>query len=358
MRLAVKKTTVLLAVVIVGLVALQYGVRNTLAAWHETGEIYRVSSDAVVYVKSYEQAYYKLDYSQYWDRGLFLRSWPIIFLKVANGDIYGVLLFNLGVMAASLYLAIKNISSHTGRIFFLLGSFVFPYFTFGFLAINKEIYTIASAVFFAIYYLNGRIRYLLLSLLFAWFARYFMVASILFVFCVFPRDRRPRYWLAVVSLIGISFVGPVIKRHIPGYSGGEQILDSAGKTGALFVHIIDWYGYALLYPFKYFLLIPMRIWSLVSGLGRAQDPMEAVVSVVTLGAIFCASAVYIRSKGDSIDHMRIRNFVMMGFLAPIPIMWTEITHWRYYSFVYFFFLFAIALRFKRRQLFCPAPQPA
>ncbi len=184
-----------------------------------------------------------------------------------------------------------------------------------------------------------------------------MVASILFIFCVFPRDKRPRYWLAVASLLGISFIGPMVKGHIPGYSAGEQILDSAGRAGALFAHIIDWYGYALLYPFKYFLLIPMRIWSLVSGLGRAQDPMEAFVSVVTLGIIFCAVVVFVRSKGDSIDRLRIRNLVMMGFLAPIPIMWTEITHWRYYSFVYFFFLFAIALRFRRRQLAHPA-QPA
>ena len=37
------------------------------------------------------------------------------------------------------------------------------------------------------------------------------------------------------------------------------------------------------------------------------------------------------------------NRVIAGLVAPVPIMWSEIMHWRYYSFVYFFFVFAIVL---------------
>ena len=35
--------------------------------------------------------------------------------------------------------------------------------------------------------------------------------------------------------------------------------------------------------------------------------------------------------------------IVAAFVAPAPIMWAEIMHWRYYSFVYVFFLYALVL---------------
>jgi hypothetical protein len=43
------------------------------------------------------------------------------------------------------------------------------------------------------------------------------------------------------------------------------------------------------------------------------------------------------------------RLVVAGLVAPIPIMWSEIMHWRYYSFVYFFFLYAIVLDRRERR---------
>ena len=44
----------------------------------------------------------------------------------------------------------------------------------------------------------------------------------------------------------------------------------------------------------------------------------------------------------------VSRLIVAGFVAPVPIMWSEIMHWRYYSFVYFFFLYAVVLNMEER----------
>ena len=43
----------------------------------------------------------------------------------------------------------------------------------------------------------------------------------------------------------------------------------------------------------------------------------------------------------------VKRLIVAGFIAPIPIMWSEILHWCYYSFV-FFYLFAIISHIESR----------
>jgi len=107
-----------------------------------------------------------------------------------------------------------------------------------------------------------------------------------------------------------------------------------------FSSLIDSFGYILAYPVKYLVLIPMRAYGFFLGSGRTTDPMEAVVSIESLLALLLALGILFRH--------RLRNplsarLVVAGLVAPMPIMWSEIMHWRYYSFVYFIFLYAIVL---------------
>jgi hypothetical protein len=82
------------------------------------------------------------------------------------------------------------------------------------------------------------------------------------------------------------------------------------------------------------------------GLGRPADLMEAGVSLLTIGLLPVAAYIIVFKRSASAS---AKTLALMAFMAPIPIMWTEIGHWRYFSYVYFFLLFAAVLYFADRQ---------
>ena len=91
----------------------------------------------------------------------------------------------------------------------------------------------------------------------------------------------------------------------------------------------------------------MRAYGVLIGSARTTDAMEAVVSLATITVVVLAIRVL---RGRKPPSAVVNRLIVAGFVAPIPIMWSEIMHWRYYSFVYFFFLFAVVVRYfdKRR----------
>jgi hypothetical protein len=164
-----------------------------------------------------------------------------------------------------------------------------------------------------------------------------------------PRDKTPRYGWMFVLLIAISFAAPLVKSLVPGYSG-EDLLEDSGSTGLFFSRLIDSFGYALAYPIKYVVLIPMRAYGLLIGSGRSTDLLEAVVSILSFAALVVASSTFSHGRRSAL----VQRLVVAGLVAPMPLMWSEIMHWRYYSFVYFFFLFAIVVdREERHSLGTP-----
>ncbi|MGH7490183.1 MAG: hypothetical protein ACREMY_31940, partial [bacterium] len=78
---------------------------------------------------------------------------------------------------------------------------------------------------------------------------------------------------------------------------------------------------------------------------RTTDPMEAIVSLDSLTMLLFALRIMRQRHPPS---ALVSRLIVAAFVAPIPIMWSEIMHWRYYSFVYFFFLFAVVQHFTER----------
>lgn len=334
-----KKTglkVVLLLIFLVLLLSLVL-LREALLASHVDGAIQYFSSDASAYFELYTNLYADVELAQ--NPALFLVGSPILFMKLADGNILLTQLFNLMLMGFSLKRAIDCLPSARAGLMFLFGSLIFPYFVFGFLSLNKEVYAMCSAIMFGCYLIRARLLDVLLALVFAMCARYYMFVSILVLMVMVPREKPPRYKLVAAMMLIISIAAPIAKTLVPEYSS-EDLLEVSGFTGVIFSKAIDSFAYVIIYPIKYLALIPQRAYSFVVGSGRETDAIEGLVSIATLWALVSSLLLLTRRQKPS---LLVRQLVIAGLIAPIPMMWSEIMHWRYYSYVYFFFLFAIVI---------------
>jgi hypothetical protein len=316
--------------------------RKALFEIHGTEIIDYFSSDAGNYFRAYQTLFLNVNLTEAPD--LLLVGSPILFMNVVDGNLLLIQLWQLMLMCVSIKVGVDCFHTMRGRICFIMGSLVFPYFLFGFLSLNKEVYAMCATIFFSSYYLRGKWSHLFVALILAMIARYYMLIAFLMLFYLIPRLSKPRYWLILALLITISIAAPLVKSHIPGYSS-EGLLEAPSRIGGISSGIIDSYGYWLFYPVKYFILIPMRAYSFFIDSTRNANAMEALVSILSLFMVILALYIVLIKK-------RIRpivgKLILLGFVAPMPIMWTEIMHWRYYSFVYFFFMFALILHFVER----------
>jgi hypothetical protein len=272
---------------------------------------------------------------------VFLNVSPILFLILTDGDLFPILIFNLAIMFVAMRVALSCLETFEGRIIFLASSLLFPYYVLGFLSLNKEVYARCAAILYASYMIRGRLLHLLLALVLALVARYYMVASLLTLFVTVPRQGRPRWLMILGALVAISAMAPIVKSLVPQYSS-EGLLENSGATAVLLDTIVSNYGYFLLYPFKYILMLVTRPFAFLSG--STHDVIGAIVSVWSLVAL--GIVLWLWFSGKRLEPI-VKRLTVAGLVAPIPMMWSEIMHWRYHSYVFFFFLFAILLHLEK-----------
>lgn len=338
----IRVSSLVLGVVFLGLLAALLLLRQSLWDAHVDESIFYVASDAPTYFNAYQLLYSDALLGEHPE--LFLVGSPILFMKLADGNLLIVQLCNLALMAATLKTALGCFSTRRGRLTFIAAALAFPYFLFGFLSLNKEVYAMCSAILFAVYFVRGGRGNLVWSLVLAACARYYMLVALLLLVLMVPRTGPPRRKLIAFVLLAISVAAPIAKAMVPQYSS-EDLLEAPSFSGVFFSTIIDSFGYALIYPLKYLALIPMRAYSFLQDAGRVTDAMEAAVSVLSL--VVLVQAIRVLTSGSA--STTVRRLIIAAFVAPVPIMWSEIMHWRYYSFVYFFFLTAIVLHAEQRQ---------
>lgn len=317
--------------------------QDALLEAHLIGTIENVASDAVTYFSAYEVLYSEVDLSEAPE--LLLASSPILFMNLVNGNLLLIQLWQLALMFISLKVGADCFRTMRGRIAFIVGALIFPYFLFGFLSLNKEIYAMCATIFFASYFLRGKRWHLMVALFLAMISRYYMLISLLALLLLVPRVAKPHYRLIGLMLILISIAAPFTKSFVPGYSS-EGLLDAPSNIGLISSKIIDSFGYAIFYPIKYVILIPMRAYSFLIDPSRTTNAMEGFVSLTSLAVLLLASYILLLRKPV---RPFVRRLILLGFVAPMPIMWSEIMHWRYYSYVYFFFIFSVILHFVDRR---------
>src|SRR5690606_703636 len=91
---------------------------------------------------------------------ILLTGMPIVLMKMTDGNLPLILAMNLLIMGITLKVALGSLPTLHTRLAFLTGTLLFPYFLFGFLSLNKEVYAMCSAIFFGGYWLRGKSAYL------------------------------------------------------------------------------------------------------------------------------------------------------------------------------------------------------
>lgn len=330
-----RRVELLIALIFGVILAIALVTADSVRAAHEDGRILEFLSDATVYYKHYQERYTGLDALSNWT--VFLRASPVLLMILFHGNLLWVQLLNASIMMFSLLVSQRCFERVETKIFYILACLIFPYFSFGFLGLNKEVYALSSAMLFAAYLKSGSLRIFLLSLLLALMARYYMVAPLIMLALTFPKGRAPRFYIPGLALVLISLIGPVAKSFVPQYSY-LNLIDGSGKTAYILSFVIDNFGYTFIYPIKYIVLLLVRPFGfLFAGNG---DAVGAVVSLLSAAALAVSLSLTLRPLKAP---QYVGIFVLAGMLAPIPMMWSEIMHWRYYSFVYIFFLFSICL---------------
>ena len=338
----IRPSTLCLAVALAALLAVLLLTRDALLVAHSDESIFYFSSDAATYFAAYEAFYQNIEIAERPE--LFLVGSPILFMKLADGNLFLIQLSQLALMAVSLWVGVRCFSSFNARLAFIVGALVFPYFLFGFMSLNKEVFAMCSAIFFTSYLVRGNKSHVLLALVLAICARYYMVIALLALLFLVPRDGPPRLKWTVALLVLISIAAPIAKSTVPAYSS-EDLLEAPGVAGILFSKSIDSYAYFLVYPFKYLTLIPLRAYSFMIDSTRLGNAMEGFISLLTLALVL--PSLWLLFTGKAMAPL-VRRLIIAALVAPVPIMWSEIMHWRYYSFVYFFLLTALVLHYVDR----------
>ena len=289
--------------------------KEALLDAHTNGAIEYFASDAVTYFGAYETLFSDVNLTEAPE--LLLVGSPILFMNLVNGNLLLIQLWQLALMFISIKVGVGCFETMRGRVTFIVGALIFPYFLFGFLSLNKEIYAMCATIFYTSYYLRGKWWHLLAALILAMISRYYMLISLVTLFLLVPRLGKPRYWLICTMLIVISIAAPVAKSNIPGYSS-EGLLDAPSNIGLISSKIIDSYGYWIFYPIKYLVLIPMRAYGFFVDSTRNANGMEGFVSITSLAMVMLALYLVLMKIPT---RPIVRRLMLLGFVGPMPIMW-------------------------------------
>lgn len=254
---------------------------------------------------------------------------PVLLLLITGGQIVPILLLASSVFFYALYSCMKHLETKQISFFFLI--LFIPYVLLGFFALNKEIYVVSSTLFFLAYYKSLNKKYLLFCCVALFFSRYYML--FVFVFCLFvfpPQSKKIRWWAIWGTLLFLSILAPLILTGgvLLSYSGDTAVGDKGGVS-LLFSELIRNFMYFLSYFPKYIALILSRIWTvIVSGIhsGAKANLLGILFTIYTIALFVITFAkVHYPSRYNY-------RFLMMVLFSPVPLMFSDIFHWRYYLF--------------------------
>ena len=133
---------------------------------------------------------------------------PILLLLLLQNNPIFVFCFNILILYISLFSLLKYYAADVQhKIFFL--TLLNPFIFYCIMAINKEITSIASILFLAAYIVSNRKKYIFLSLLFAFFARFHLLI-IVFVFLLVKHmiNNRKRLIVLLGYIGGLTILVP------------------------------------------------------------------------------------------------------------------------------------------------------
>jgi len=299
---------------------------------HISEFIYWISSDAPVYYNNMDN--FQLD-SFFSNPQYFVNLMPIFIYNIFDG-MQGYLLFVSVIGFFVIRFSLKFIERKY-RVFYICFLMIFPYVSLGFFSINKEIFSLLSAILFSCYYKDGKLATLFFACVLAFFARSYLLLSFLFVVFFVPVNGCFLRWRFFIFFLLLISVFPYFISDLNGFDANYG--DNAGFTAIFTSKLIHDGFYFIIYFLKYFLLLTSKFYQAFNvGFdfsGRVQDFHEFIVSFITL-IIFSLSIYCFCMKKKS---RKDKRYIYMALVSPVIVMFSDIFHWRYASFVYIFYLF-------------------
>jgi hypothetical protein len=177
---------------------------------------------------------------------------PVTVLALFDHNRILVHAFNLILLVVSVAVALSRLE--VNRTVFLLAFLSSPLLLFSTIGVNKEIFLVPLSLFLAVYMREQRLRWLLLSLVFAVLARWQLMVFVVALYMVnlpFNPLRGRRFRLLIMLLAAITVAYPILASGLLeaveaiSIEGGMQESGSASGIYPLMQSIQRSYGYFL-----------------------------------------------------------------------------------------------------------------
>ena len=246
-----------------------------------------------------------------------------LLLLLQNNPIF-VFCFNVLVLYASLFSLLKYYASDDKcKIFFL--TLINPFIFYLIPAINKEITSLASILFLATYIVSHRKKHVLLSLLFAFLARYQLVLIIVsFLFLKQVVSYRKRL-IAIISYVCILSI-LVPRFDLLPETDIVKELQTASSTGL--VPLLN--DMAEKHYLFFLVFIPKILFNFYGNIYEAS--LEAFVSPYLYSSLLFLIITFLTFLKK---HYRLQNdLYLLLLLYVIPMSVTPFIHHRYFLPIY------------------------
>lgn len=316
-----------------------------LAPWiqvaHETGLASAFSSDAPVYYSIYSEFIRDIRTSQVFSNARFwelcFNKAPAVLLIIFNGSVANVVAFSGLIALCSMYSCLAQIQSIVVRRRFYLLLFLVPYFSFGFFALNKEIFVGSAILLLLAYLTSGRGVFLWLAIIIALLGRPLFLVVMLtgLLYYRFYRERQ----VVLGALFFIFTILPFSGIEIPGAPNFELHKDG-GTFSKLMTSIIHSGGYILAYPFKYFGNIILKLRTV--GIGNILEDFQLYLNLGT-SVTFLIQILIVAFYWKLIRTFYVGRLITFYILfLPVVILYFNFSQVRYFYFVQILCVFLIA----------------
>jgi hypothetical protein len=309
---------------------------------HESGAASFFSSDGIIYYKHYVNYLAGVEsgdivgYSRFIEL-LFNKS-PVVLMILFSGSVSSVILCSGLIAILSTYVFMSKINSIVLRrkLIFLL--VLVPFFSFGFFALNKEIFIGSSTLLFLAYVLSRNKKIFFFAIVVAFIGRP-LFTTILILAYIYINFFNLRYF--IISLLFLFFTClPFLNFDIPG-APDFQINEDGGRFSKTTTLIISNGGYIFAYPIKYLGNILLKVWTAfsVGAFDRPTMYLDLFTSITF--SIQIMIVLMNRSLICCFDTGKILFFMIL--FLPIPLLYFNFSQVRYIYFIQFMCVYLIAM---------------
>jgi hypothetical protein len=320
---------------------------------HESGAASFFSSDGPIYYKHYVTYLAGVDsgdvvgYSRFVE--FLFNKTPVALMVLFSGSVSSVILCSGLVAILSTYVFMSKINSIVLRrkLIFLL--FFVPFFSFGFFALNKEVFVGSSTLLFLAYVLSRDKKIFFFAILVALIGRPLFTAVLILAY-IYINFFNLRYFIVFLLFLFFTCL-PFLNVNVPGAPDFQIHEDGGGFSKATTLMISNG-GYIFTYPIKYLGNILLKVWTAFSA--GAFDRPTMYLDLLTSITFFIQIMIVLINRKLICYFKTGKVLFFMVLFLPVPLLFFNFSQVRYIYFIQILCVYLIAMlpfyRKAKRQL--------